>query len=558
MPEIAPEIATEVQDIAAGPPRPDFAFNASARPFKPLLQSAPSESSAGSSARLNPNATPFRPMLSELAEVPPEATVGGGVWNFAILNPSLLADGAAAAKKAVRKKDTEKAKPAVERSMQRTVPKAGPAAKSKPAAPAFSPASEGAKPPPVLPRWFPQETGAKPSRPISPKPDTAKAASKGTPNGVAKATPKRKPNSPPVAARPGDVAMPQEMPALTPSALSAIWEQLGASGFRPPWDADLAVQLEWLRLLSQTAQLQANGASTLLNGSAAASAAAAQVDFRPPIQPAAPSPTMPSKPDPSDDESGKALLKMLKAGDAPNGSAAQNWSGQYTQQDWWGQQDWWNTENWWDWAPATGATTETSAPDVETELQGRALLEILKPKTAAQPNNVQSGAGLLEMLKPKPSAGAAQGVPQPEVQTAVQQAAKHTALQATQKAAAKPAAQPAVQPAAQPAAPTAKPGEATPQKIRGFDFPVYTAEHADSPGGMLKAVDSRTRSGPQAGLVTDPDASRFLLMQLKGPETIAREDGKKLLNNLRKSIQREDERKANLFMKLIGGKGAAA
>ena len=105
--------------------------------------------------RLNPNAAPFRPMLTEPAEVPAEATFGGGVWNFAILDPSLLADGGAAAKQsAVRKKDKpaqqaaipEKAKPSPERSPQQTLPKAAHVPKSKPASPAASTLSASHEP----------------------------------------------------------------------------------------------------------------------------------------------------------------------------------------------------------------------------------------------------------------------------------------------------------------------------------------------------------------------------------------------------------------------------
>ena len=80
-----------------------------------------------------------------------------------------------------------------------------------------------------------------------------------------------------------------------------------------------------------------------------------------------------------------------------------------------------------------------------------------------------------------------------------------------------------------------------------------------------KEADSRPPSGPQAGLVADAEAGRFLLMQLKGPETVAREDGKRLLHHLRQSFDREDERKASAaqrdaqwqaarFRKLLGGK----
>jgi hypothetical protein len=43
-------------------------------------------------------------------------------------------------------------------------------------------------------------------------------------------------------------------------------------------------------------------------------------------------------------------------------------------------------------------------------------------------------------------------------------------------------------------------------------------------------------------------------MQLKGPETVAREDGKRLLDNMRRSFEKADERKASRFMKLLGPK----
>merc|ERR1719353_1163049 len=95
--------------------------------------------------------------------------------------------------------------------------------------------------------------------------------------------------------------------------------------------------------------------------------------------------------------------------------------------------------------------------------------------------------------------------------------------------------------------------------------PVYAMSQAHVERDMLKEADSRPPSGPQAGLVADAEAGRFLLMQLKGPETVAREDGKRLLHHLRRSFEREDERKASAaqrdaqwqaarFRKLLGGK----
>ena len=62
---------------------------------------------------------------------------------------------------------------------------------------------------------------------------------------------------------------------------------------------------------------------------------------------------------------------------------------------------------------------------------------------------------------------------------------------------------------------------------QNFIFPAFKVQEAER--DMLKEADSRPPSGPQAGLVADAEAGRFLLMQLKGPETVAREDGKRLL-----------------------------
>jgi hypothetical protein len=98
---------------------------------------------------------------------------------------------------------------------------------------------------------------------------------------------------------------------------------------------------------------------------------------------------------------------------------------------------------------------------------------------------------------------------------------------------------------------------------QNFIFPAFKVQEAER--DMLKEADSRPPSGPQAGLVADAEAGRFLLMQLKGPETVAREDGKRLLHHLRRSFEREDERKASAaqrdaqwqaarFRKLLGGK----
>jgi hypothetical protein len=541
-------------------------------------------------------------MLSELDEVPQEATVGGGVWNFAVLNPSLLVDGAAAAKKAaVRKKDkptqqailAEKTKPSVERSTQRTLSKAAPAFKGKPAAPPAAPqGSEGAQPPPILPRWFPQETGAEPVRPPAvPKPDFAKASPKrgpAYPEAAKPAAARKIPASPLVVRGPAQGLGPaeQEIPPLNAAALSAIWQQLelGASGFRPPWDTDsLAVQLEWLRLLSQTAQLQAQADGlNLLNGSAAGAAPRpAKVDARPPAQPKAarwewPKPAW-EEPKPNDPEAfgqGQALLKMLKAGqDKENWSAppfpttgADGWG-----QDWNGAENWWNSEDW-SAEPVNGAAADwAGSKDVETESQGRALLDILKkPKTeAAQPpapKPEDAGSGDKGAQVKAPVQPAAQPAVQPAVQQAVQQAAQQAAKQAALQAAKKPAAaaappaqsvleallQSGAQLAGQPPAPYMN-GWAekhfASEKKHAFPKFATTQEHVER--DLLKEVDSRPPSGPEAGLVADPEAGRFLLMQLKGPETIAREDGKKLLNHLRRSIEREDERKASRFMKLL-------
>ena len=70
MPEVAKNMPASEKDMKpiAGQPRPSFAFNSSARPFKPLLQSS-MESYSAPAKPLNPNAAPFRPMLTELAEV---------------------------------------------------------------------------------------------------------------------------------------------------------------------------------------------------------------------------------------------------------------------------------------------------------------------------------------------------------------------------------------------------------------------------------------------------------------------------------------------------------
>jgi DNA polymerase III gamma/tau subunit len=167
----------------------------------------------------------------------------------------------------------------------------------------------------------------------------------------------------------------------------------------------------------------------------------------------------------------------------------------------------------------------------------------------------------------QPAAQAVQAPAKAPVQPAVQQAVQQAAQKAAKQA--KPAAQPqsvlealllngaaAAPQAEQPAA--HRPAQALHTNGNGHvangkknGFALYATSQADVERNLLKEADSRPPSGPQAGLLADPEAGRFLLMQLKGPETIAREDGKKLLNHLKMSFDREDERKATRFMKLV-------
>ena len=85
---------------------------------------------------------------------------------------------------------------------------------------------------------------------------------------------------------------------------------------------------------------------------------AQQVDFRPPFLPtAAPSPVL--DPTPNDEESGRALLKLLK-GDAPAGSDKENWGAQPESENWWAE-GWWGAQNWWG-SEAWGAARTSGVP----------------------------------------------------------------------------------------------------------------------------------------------------------------------------------------------------
>lgn len=212
--------------------------------------------------------------------------------------------------------------------------------------------------------------------------------------------------------------------------------------------------------------------------------------------------------------------------------------------------------------PAAQAAVQAAAKAV-AQAASAAQSNLPQPKTAAQAPAVQAPAaaptpGPAKAPEPVAKADTAGGVPLSQPAEKAAPLSQPTALEALLHRAASGALTGAVETSTKASAPPLYlNGEAAkrPANAKKSGFPLFATSADDLERDLLKEADSRPPSGPQAGLVADPEAGRFLLMQLKGPETIAREDGKRLLNHMRRSFEREDERKAARFMKLLSTKG---